>query len=427
VLFRRANLGPWCARVVDALVSVPISADKCESARAASRSDDAAVPRQAVVVAAFTPNAPSVNLGAEKKIELVLALLHKLGFQVHLVDSSHPTLRFAPPVNAQPCQVGGTPVTLWRPSAVPSRKLGKLLNIVLAQAFVERLHAIKPAFVWVYNAYSFEARAALALKRKLGCPIVLELEDLPLARRRSLNPKPWLDQRYFRPLLAATDLLTCVNAQLQQQLARPGLRSMLLPSLLQQALVDAPPKVRFTDQTRRVGYFGGLESEKGAGVLLDAVARLPAGWRMVVTGVGSCAHAFLQLQSLHPDKLEFHGRVAHEQVLALMQSCDTIVNPHASIAAMGDGVFPFKVCEALASRALLISTALPSIDIELTGSVLSFDGTTQGLLRALQDAPAFYAQNLTAVQGTREAICARFGEASVLGQLRSQLDAMLAV
>jgi glycosyltransferase involved in cell wall biosynthesis len=414
----------WCVRVVEALSFEP-HVNSRPVAKSAARLAPVAA-RQAIVVAAFAPNASSVNLGAEKKIELVLALLHQLGFQIHLVDSSHPVLAFAAPVNGRACHVGTTPVTLWRPFSVPNRKLGKLLNVMTAGDFVTRLQALAPAFVWVYNAYAFEARAALALKRRLGCPVVLELEDLPLARSRSLNPKPWLDQHYFPLLMAATDLLTCVNAQIQRQSVRPGLRSMLFPSLLQQALVDAPPKERFATPTLQVGYFGGLEAEKGAQVLLDTIAHLPAGWQFVVTGIGSYASAFAQAQRRHPDKLAFHGRVSHEQVLSLMQGCDAIVNPHSSIAAMGDGVFPFKVCEALASRALLISTPLPSIDIDLEHAVLSFDGSSAGLLHALQLAPAFHASHRAAIHSTREAICARFGEASILRQLRTQLEAVLA-
>ena len=377
--------------------------------------------RNVVVVAPFAPNGPSIHLGAAKKIELVLGLLHRLGFNVHLVDSSHPTLAFAAPVNAQPCHVGATPVTLWRPFCLPNRKIGKLLNIVAAGAFLGRLRSLAPAWVWVYNAYAFEARAALHLKRHTGARIALELEDLPLARRRSLNPKPWLDQRWFPRLLAATDLLTCVNAAMRRQFAPAAQRSMLLPSLLQQALVDAPARTRFTSATRRVGYFGGLDAEKGAQALLDAVPRLPAGWTLVVTGIGGLDAAFAEAQRRHPGQLEFHGRVAHETVLSLMHGCDAIVNPHTPIAAMHDGVFPFKVCEALASGALLISTDLPSIDIDLAASVLSFDGSADGLLAALAQAPACHAANGAAIERTRAEICARFSEAAVLGQLRTEL------
>ena len=382
--------------------------------------------RNAVVVAPFSPQGPAVHLGAAKKIELVIGLLNRLGFNVHLVDSSHPLVAFAAPLNGLPCFVGATSVTLWRPWCLPNRKLGKLINVLTCTGFMRRFRGVQPAFVWVYNAYSFEARAALYLKRHGSARIVLELEDLPLARGRGLNPKPWLDHLFFRPLLAATDLLTCVNAALQRQFARPGLRCLLFPSLLQQALVDAPVAPRFLSSTRRLGYFGGLEVEKGAALLLEALPRWPAGWTLCVTGVGSLAPRFADAQRRWPGRIEFHGRVANETVLALMQACDAIVNPHAPISLMGDGVFPFKVCEALASGALLISTALPPIDVDLSSSALSFDGTTAGLLEALDRAPTFHAEHRAAIARTRTEICERFGEAAMFKQLGTEIDAMVA-
>jgi glycosyltransferase involved in cell wall biosynthesis len=379
-----------------------------------------------IVVAPLAPGFPSAHLGAEKKIELVLMLLHRLGYNVHLVDSSHPVLEFKTSVSGISSFVGATPVTLWRPFCLPSRKLGKLLNVVFSGLFLRRLRSLSPAFVWVYNSYSFEACAALYLKRRTNTKIILELEDLPLARSRSFNPKPWLDQWFFPRLLAVADLVTYVNAAIQRKYAAQSRRAMLLPSLLQQALVDAPSRIRFTDAICRVGYFGGLEIEKGAGILLDAVQALPKGWKLVVTGVGSLSQEFEAAQQMHPDRLEFHGRVPHATVVSLMLSCDAIANPHTPIALMNEGVFPFKVCEALASGALLVSTALPSIDIDLSHSVVAFDGSVDGFLESLSTAPAFYAENVNAIHTTCAAIRTSYSEDAVFLQLRTVLEAVLA-
>lgn len=377
-----------------------------------------------IVVAPLAPGIPSVHLGAEKKIELVLMLLYRLGYNLHLVDSSHPALAFKTSVPGIPSFVGATPVTLWRPFCLPSRKLGKLLNVVLSSLFLRQLHSLSPAFVWVYNSYSFEASAALYLKHRTNTKIVLELEDLPLARSRSLNPKPWLDQWFFPRLLAAADLVTYVNAAIQRKYATSSRRAMLLPSLLQQALVDAPSRVRFTDAAYRIGYFGGLEMEKGAGILLDAVQALPEGWKLVVTGVGSLSQDFKTAQQMYPERLEFHGRVTHETVVSLMLGCDAISNPHTPISLMNEGVFPFKVCEALASGALLVSTALPSIDIDLSHSIVAFDGSVKGFLASLSTAPAFYAENVNAIRSTCAAIRTSYSEDAVFLQLRTVLNAV---
>lgn len=381
--------------------------------------------RNVVVVAPFAPQGRSVHLGAEKKIQLVLGLLNRLGFDVHLVDSSHPTLAFAAPIVGEASIVGETTITLWRPGCLPNRKLGKLINVLTCHGFMRRLRVLRPAFVWVYNPYSFEARSALYLKWQVGAPIALELEDLPLSRPRSLNPKPWIDQFFFPRLLAATDLLTCVNAALRARFARPGLRSILFPSLLQQALVDARPTPRFVGAAWRLGYFGGLETEKGAELLLRSLPHLPESWTLCVTGAGSLAAAFDDAAKLWPGRLEFHGRVANDRMLALMQGCDAIVNPHSPISLMRDGVFPFKVCEALAIGALLISTALPPIDVDLASAVLSFDGSVDGLIRALTLAPKFHADHAAGIARARVEICEQFSEASIFRQLRAEIDVMV--
>jgi glycosyltransferase involved in cell wall biosynthesis len=380
--------------------------------------------RNVVMVVPYAPGQPSGDLGASKKIELVARLLHGLGYTVHLVDSSHPTLAFAGPVTGQPAALNEVPVSLWRPHCLPSRKLGKLFNVLQAALFVKALKPLAPVLVWAYNSYSFEARAALALKRWTGARIVLELEDLPLARGRGLNPKPWLDQYFFPKLLAAADLVTFVNAVTLKRFASKSRRALLLPSLLQQALVEAPPRRRFAQRRHRLGYFGGLTREKGAGLLLELVPRLAPDWQLVITGVGDLSTAFQSLQAQYPERLEFHGMVSHDTVLALMQDCDAIVNPHTSIAQMKDGVFPFKVCEALASGALLVSTPLPSIDIDLSRAVLGFDGTVDGLLAALSGAAAHHERHAAEMALARQAVCDNFSEASMRRRLRVELDAV---
>lgn len=372
------------------------------------------------------PRSRPPDLGASKKIELVARLLHGLGYTVHLVDSSHPTLAFAHPVAGLPATLNEVPVRLWRPHCLPNRKLGKLFNVLQAARFVKALRPLAPVLVCAYNSYSFEARAALALKRWTGARIVLELEDLPLARGRGWNPKPWLDQYHFPRLLAAADLVTFVNAVSLQRFKARSRCTLLLPSLLQQSVVDAPKRRRFIGPIHRIGYLGGLTQEKGAGLLLELVLRLAPDWQLVVTGVGALTTAFQALQRQYPERCEFHGMIAHEKVLSLMQECDAIVNPHTSISQMKDGVFPFKVCEALASGALLISTPLPSIDIDLSRAVLTFDGTVDGLLASLSAAPKHHECHADEIARARQAVCDNFSEESMRKRLRVELNAVCA-
>lgn len=378
----------------------------------------------AVLIAACSPGFPVEHLGATKKIELVAKLLQRLGYDLHYVDSGHPESRLTAPVLGEPAMVGDTAVTLWRPTCLPHRKLGKLFNVLTAGPLIDALAAKRPQLIWLYNSYAFEARWGMALQARTGAHLILELEDLPLARHRGLNPKPQLDQWYFERLLPHVDLATFVNATLMAHY-RPRVRqSLLLPSVLQDAITRLPDRRRFDSDTHRLGYFGGLEPDKGVQVLLDLVPRMPAKWKLVVTGVGSLSSAFRDIAARFPQAIDFHGAVPHQEVVRLMSDCDAIVNPHAAITEMDNGVFPFKVCEALASGALLISTPLPAIDLELEGHVEGFDGSLDGLLQALQRAPALYAQRHEALTALRRSVCQRYGESAVFERVNQALHAI---
>jgi len=378
-----------------------------------------------VLIAPHSPDGAAQNLGAAKKIELVVSLLNQLGFDIHYVDSAHPPGQFCAPILGRESKLGQTPIRLWRPFCIPNRKLGKLLNIIFSPSLFKALKDLNPALVWVYNSYAFEARLGLYLKRTTKCKLVLELEDMPMARSRGINPKPLLDGLFFKPLLAEADLVTFVNAALMHRFDGKVSRSLLFPSILQNALVQMPEVRRFTSHQYKLGYFGGLETDKGVEVLMDLLPLMPADWKVVITGVGSLAPRLEALAKKYPAILDFRGAVTHEQVLSLMQGCDAIVNPHTPISSMGDGVFPFKVCEALASGAVLISTELPSIDMDLSKSVKFFDGSVVGLADALKSASAHYFHNIDSIAKTRMQVCQSYGEASVQARFRQSMKELL--
>ena len=378
-------------------------------------------PMSVVFVAPYAPDVPSRHLGAARKIELIIGLLSSLGFRVHLVDSSHSSERWTRAIFGDECQVGETKVSLWRPVLLRKRAIGKLVHVAFAARFARKLSRTKPTVVWLYNSYAFEARVGLSLKAATGAKLVLELEDLPMARRRSLNVKPWLDQAYFNPLLHAADLVTFVNASIMERFGGSKRNTLLLPSILKQALVDRPMPRRFQSSAVRIGYFGGLEADKGADLLLKFAWAMPSGWKLVVTGAGSLSPAFASAAANGAGALEFHGRVGDDTLVDLMFGCDVIVNPHSSIAGMDDGVFPFKVCEALASGALLVSTPLPKIDIPVVAAAIWFDGTLPDLVEKLSSARAFYAANYSQIVDACEMVRARYSEASISAAISSHL------
>ena len=373
-----------------------------------------------VVIASNDFEGASVNLGAAAKIASLVRIFGRLGFDVHYVDTSHWTPRWARPVLSRPSAIEDTAVTLWRPFQLAHRKVGKVLNVLAADGFFAQLRRANPALVWIYNSYAMEGALAQRFA-SIGVPFVLELEDLPRARRRGWNPKPLWDQRYLDALLPAAALVTFVNKGLLDRYAGRCKATFLLPSVLHDTLAGLSRPQRFVSSPYRVGYFGGLVREKGANVMLDALAALPANWQMVVTGVGELGPAFQSAAQASPDRLEFHGAVSRQALMALMQSCDVIVNPHQSIEAMQDGVFPFKVCEAIASGALLITTPLPSIGESFGRGAMSFDGSAKGLQRALADAHRHDQENATVINELRARVVGAYSEQAIAGRLAAAL------
>jgi len=367
----------------------------------------------------------AVNLGAASKVAALVRILSGLGFDIHYVDSSHQTACWSRSESGRASRVGDTPVTLWRPFRVPHRKTGKVLNVLAAGAFFKRMKAVRPALVWLYNSYAFEGALAQHFMQAGGVPVVLEVEDLPLARHRGLNPKPYWDQIHFDRLITRAALVTFVNQGLADAYAGKVRQSLLLPSLFRGSLGAPAGKPRLGGAPYTVGYFGGLDVEKGAAIMLQAAADLPADWRMVVTGAGPLAAAFTAQAQRLPGRLAFHGAVPQEELHRLMRSCDVIVNPHQSIEAMHNGVFPFKVCEAIAAGALLVSTPLPPIGEDMERAVLSFDGSASGLLAALTLAPGFQRDNAVLIDRLRARVLAQYSEDAVSATLRGLLDAIL--
>lgn len=347
----------------------------------------------AVVIAPFTPDADPIDLGASQKISLVIRALASLGYSVHLVDSSHSREVWSTPQRGDAVIAEGCEIRLWRPMRLPMRALGKLANFLWLHNFDRDLAHLRPAAVWVYNSYAYEARLALRVNRRLPTRLVFELEDLPTARKRGFSPKPWLDSLFFRPLLRRATTVTFVNDVLKQRYEPVVAQALLLPSILGCDLKPISGRPRFTEATTTVGYFGGLEHEKGADTLLASLDSLPSTARLLVTGSGSLSDRFRVEAERQPTKLAFYGQVSRDRLVSLMGQCDVIVNPHRSIHGMANGVFPFKVFEGIASGALIVSTGLPSVADSLTGAILEYDGTPLGLVNAIEKSREYYRQH----------------------------------
>jgi glycosyltransferase involved in cell wall biosynthesis len=337
------------------------------------------------------------QLGGFRKAELTLEALTRQGFNVSVLSSAvtqvnHLKWRRS---DTEPWYLpSGRTVEVRYPSTLPIRPIGSLLNAVRAP-WVPRglLRDFTPDCVIAYNTYVFESLTALSIKRRTGAPILLQVEDLPLARQREYgNLKPWLDQRFWSPMLREASGFTAVNQSILDMLPT-GKPKYLLPGIIDDRLLQTtdgrhPPFAE--SDARTVGYFGGLAAEKGVRVLLEAVDSLPESWRLRVAGSGPLESEFAALSRARPDRLEFLGYLEGADLYAALCSCDATLVPLEAITEGGVGVFPFKVLEYLVADTHIISTPLPPVgNLDLT-FVQRWDGGISGLMDALQGAEAAY-------------------------------------
>ena len=375
----------------------------------------------AYLVAPYHPaGGQLVNLGAARKIECVVRLLVRLGFRVRLINSGHDQLRWQCGARRRRL-IGGQRLVEIRPFTLPIRPLGKLANAAYAWLLGRRLsRRCSGSLVWLYNAYLFEGIFALGYCRPLR--LVLELEDLPSARPRGvLDPKNRVEQLLLGRLVPMADLVSCVNHSIAARAAGAARQVLLLPGVIMDSWLCGEQARPFATTTLRIGYFGGLTIEKGAACLLELLPQMPDNWRLVVTGSGQLVDDFRRA-GRHDQRLEFHECVSDAVLRELVWSCDVLVNPHASIHAMNDGVFPFKVYEYLSTARLVVSTALPDAGLELGDSVVTFDGSSGSLREILLHARQRFDERAARIQAVAAEVAIEYAESALAQKVRDALS-----
>ena len=381
-----------------------------------------------IVVAPYSPvgSGDIPALGAAKKIASVVGALSVFGREVILVNSAHNATKRAG-MTVSLCELRpGLKIRMVTLPTQASRPVGKVVNLLLARSLAKKVArefaSDGVALLWIYNGYAFESRFALELVGRTGCPLVVELEDMPFARKRPGNLKPKLDDYYLRRILPKATLVTCVNEPLANSYGIASGKKLLLPGLVDENLVDAMTSRRpFSGPFRTVGYFGNLSEEKGADLLLRVIERSPANWKFIVTGTGVLAEKFSAKAGDAPDVLKFFHNASDAEVTSQMLECDVIINPHRPIADMGNGVFPFKVIEGLASGRLVISTAVPSCGLDLESAILFFEGSAESLCDALDSAYHFYISRQDRVDAIAREVNLRHSESALSSEIRRRV------
>jgi glycosyltransferase involved in cell wall biosynthesis len=361
----------------------------------------------------------SAGIAGSLKVEYIANGLAAAGHRVVIISSIMTTRsewRIRRPVQEHYVRAAGS-VTIDYPRALKLRPWGGLVNCLRAGQIMRRLtRSFRPDVTIIYNSYLFEVLCAKWLVKRFQMPLWLEVEDLPLARKREhLNIKPMLDNLCWRWAVDNSSAFSAVNSVIWSMLPARKRRE-LLPGVVSRSLISRADRRTepFTQVRKTLGYFGGLSAGKGVEVLLEVVNKMPPDWEMVIAGGGEYAAKFAATAHAYPGKLKFAGRLDPEKTFELLCQCDAAVIPKERIAHEGEGVFPFKTFEYISSKVHIISAKLPQLGGYDCNFFQRWDGTTAtGLAACLATAPDDYRREAPERETLRTEVLKRCSEAAV--------------
>lgn len=382
-----------------------------------------------LVVAPYSPPSRegSAHLGASRKLETIISILSRLDATIVLVNSAHNETTPSA-IKVDKVKIGGVDVIEITPPTYSKRAIGKLKNLFDVEQVIQAIKQYcSPRFIWLYNGYAFEMRLARNAAKVFRVPMLLEFEDFHFSRGRGINPKPYIDFLLWRLAVKSMAGAFVVNEQLANKLQGRVKHIELLPGIVPQVLADiANECAPFSGDENQVnvGFFGGLSAEKGADIVLKLAQSLPVGYVVHVTGSGALAKDFEDAAQKLKGKLCYHGRVDDVTLYKLISQCDVMLNPHASIEEMNNGVFPFKVIEAVASGRLLISTSVPMNGLEdVLKGVRFTEHSVEQFHAAILDSREYYKRHSALVEQGAKVASARFGEQALLDKVKFMIHA----
>lgn len=378
-----------------------------------------------LMVAPFCPpeRRGITHLGGSAKMRLVLqGLSESTGVQPVLLNSGHQDAAFSlPKWGALPLKNGV--VQEFHPFTLPVRPVGRLLQAVFAPIWVLiALSRMKPDVVWLYNSLLFETIAAWTLR--IVSPkskIILEFEDLPTSREREKfgGLKTWLDSASTESVQSRVDLVTIVNMEMAPRL-KVRREPYYLPVLLSGAGGAVGARTSGDESPARLtgGYFGGLEEGKGCLELLEVIENAPGDVRWLISGAGPLEPRFAELARKFPERVTFFGRLEPGRFSEVFAMADFVTNLHRPLETFGDGVFPFKLLEAISNGKIVISTRMKGCPPEVGGAIEWIDGeVVSGCMKAIRELSDKRASKMLAVEEASLWLRARFSYDIVVGKI----------
>lgn len=369
------------------------------------------------------------GLGGQRKKQMVLQSLLQGGHEVRLLSTAITHQSFwgwqAVPSHTETFPNGDIQVD--HASTIGLKPFSGLLSCLTSWKLGSRVREQYDAdVILIYNGTLTETLALIGYLGGRDLPVALELDDLPLARKRGLNPKPYLDVWSFPQAVRRSKAFILVNKDLQVALKDAVGECLVLPGVIDPELIRCaagrtPP---FSKSEKILFNCSNLSVDRGSDLLLDLIPVLPLGWKLRVAGSGPLHDAFAQAAAQYPDKCEFLGFLQPEQLFPHLASADCVINTPEKLTRK-DSVFPFKIFEYIMSGAHIISTALPSVgDLEIAW-FQRWNGSVSQLPDILNQAESDFRNETTRREALTRDVRNRFSVDGVSSQLNGLLGRML--
>lgn len=195
----------------------------------------------------------------------------------------------------------------------------------------------------------------------------------------------------FRYLLSRADTRLFASRGLMQDFAAEVERDILVPNGVdmrrfaprdqsQSRLAIGLPLDTFL-----VGYFGGMEPDRGVADLMDAIQKLRSGGMDVELLLGGKEVPGLDV---HRPGIRYLGNVPYDRMPVTLASCDLLAVPYRRSTFMDSGASN-KIAEAIACRRPLVATRTPNLvanfpaQAERLATLLAIPGDSSDLARVI--------------------------------------------
>jgi glycosyltransferase involved in cell wall biosynthesis len=167
----------------------------------------------------------------------------------------------------------------------------------------------------------------------------------------------------------------------------PDRHSLLMEGGVMDSLVCRfEERPRIVDDSFHLVYAGQLSVLNGVTLLLDALKQINLkNLKVSILGGGEYAERVKEAVE-QDDRITYHGLLPHEEVLALYEQADLLVNLRRTNYQTHRYVFPSKVVECLATGRPLLSTCTGHVEKEFRDLVFMLRSETpEGLAEAIKE------------------------------------------